>query len=155
MAKNRKKKYKSNKIDSLNNESISNNTNLLPENRTIEPDEIWDDHTASPFSSDSTSSSDIYEKENNEDQYASSNAELIDKHFLSKFSLPFIIAFIVICYFFVQDNSKGLIDNWEGIMLTLRKSGILLAVLFVILIFQFINKNFIKLFRGIKHYFHK
>ena len=117
---------------------------LLHPNATLTPNASLDTPTGQWLSKDSTNAPKIGEEpeEHGEHEiYAGSHAALIDKYILSRHSIPFILAFIVIGYVFIQDNGADKLTTWPGILWTIEKSGILLALLLFILICQSIYKK--------------
>jgi hypothetical protein len=124
-------------------EETSSSPPLHP-NATLTPDASLDIPTGQWLSKDSTNAPEIGEKSEEHEEhgdYAGSHAALIDKYILSRHSIPFILAFIVIGYVFIQDNGAGKLTTWTGILWTIEKSGILLGLLLFILICQSIYKK--------------
>lgn len=119
-------------------EEISSAPTLHP-NATLTPDASLVSSTdAQWIQRDSTNAPKIGEQSEEQIPYAGSYAALIDKYLLSKYSIPFVIAIILIGWVFIQDNAAGKLINWQGIFWTIQKSGIILGIIFVILFFQFL-----------------
>jgi len=106
---------------------------------TLTPDVSLETPTGSQLlSRDSTNAPKVGEKAEEEEQYAESQAALIDKYILSRHSIPFLLALGVIGYLFIQDNAAGKLVSWKGIWWTIQKSGILLVIFFIVLFCQFL-----------------
>jgi hypothetical protein len=115
---------------------------IVHPNATLTPDASLETQTTGQWlSRDSTNAPKIGEESEEQERYAGSQAALIDKYILSRHSVPFVLAIIVIGYIFIQDNGAGKLTNWEGIWWAVQKSGILAGIICVLLIFQYLYKK--------------
>jgi len=115
---------------------------LLHPNATLTPEASLESPTSAQWlPGDSTSAPKIAEESDEEEQYAQSYPALIEKYILSRHFIPFLLAIVLIGYVFIQDNAAGNLRNWSGIWWTIQKSGILLALLLVVLLCQFLYKK--------------
>ncbi len=76
--------------------------------------------TGSWYMRDSTSAPDLGQPEKPEEQYAQSEAALIDKYLFGKKLLPFAAVAILVIWIAVQDNGSGKLNNvydllWMGV----------------------------------------
>jgi len=114
----------------------------LHPNATLTPDASLEPQTTETWlSRDSTNAPRIGEESEEREEYAGSQAALIDKYILSRHSAPFVLAIMVIGYIFIQDNGAGKLTNWEGIWWAVQKSGILAGIIFLLLFCQFLYRR--------------
>lgn len=115
---------------------------IVHPNATLTPDASLEPQTTETWlSRDSTNAPRIGEESEEREQYAESQAALIDKYILSRHSVPFVLAIIAIGYIFTQDNGAGKLTDWEGIWWAVQKSGILVGIIFLLLFFQYLYKK--------------
>ena len=115
---------------------------IVHPNATLAPDASLETPTTGQWlSRDSTNAPKIGEEPEEQERYVGSQAALIDKYILSRHSVPFILAIIVIGYIFIQDNGAGKLTNWEGVWWAVQKSGILAGIICMLLIFQYFYRK--------------
>lgn len=126
----------------------------IPIEETSSTPKISSDNTSSPLvsyvptnakwdPSEVTRAPDVGEVIDSETEYASSYPELIEKYLLSRQSIFFLLSLIVIGFFFIQDNQAGKLNDWNGLLWTFQKSGILIGTFLLVGLVQHIIKKYI------------
>lgn len=95
---------------------------------------------------DSTTAPKIGEQEDERGKYAESYAALLDKYALSKLPLSKILIFIILGWVIIQDNGAGKLSDWQGMLWTLKKLGVFLAVLCSLSVGHYVYQRIIKKF---------
>lgn len=140
-----KKKISEKKI--FDDVEVTSSTTLVHPNATLTPEASLKSSTrATMLSTDSTTAPQIGEESEEPNNYAKSHAALIDKYFLSKQAIPFpfLIILIVICFLFIQDNGADKLTNWDGIVWTLKKAGVLIGLFILVSLLQPLYKKIFK-----------
>ena len=121
---------------------ISSSPSFNPD-ATVPLDESLETTTSGQWlSEDPTRSPHIGEETDESAPYAESHAALIDKYVLSRHSIHFVIALGIIGFIFIQDNGAGKLTNWNELLWTLQKSGVIFLLVCLILFLQHLYKKF-------------
>jgi len=143
--KKKKRRLKPHKKVFVPTEETDSSPTIHPK-ATLTPDASLEEQTTwLSLSADSTNAPTIGEDVEDSEAYASSSAALLDKYVLSRLGkevIPFILVVGIIGYIVIQDNGAGRISNFEQLIWTVKKCGIVLLLLLCPLVIRALFSKF-------------